>query len=99
LPNLRFEDDGSLRLDGLPSTRGSERARTLLAQAIEGALNAMRRELGLPVRADYFFTTTNFKADAHFTALRCYVDVTSMLIKHLRQKSGSSLDQSQYHLR
>ena len=157
LPDLRFEDDGSLRLDGQPLTRGSDRARTLLAQANKGAniivledassrfdvafcrvvpgqwtqgesnrppayvvlidfkdfqqlsgdaearaafdvgwgvlheidhvvnesndatdneeigecedhINAMRLELGLPVRADYFFTRTTFKADANFNA-------------------------------
>jgi len=155
LSELRFDDDGSLRLDSKPSTRGSERARALLAQAIEGAnviviedasgrsdvafcrvvrgrwmrseanrppayvvlidfkdfqqlsgdaearaafdagwgllheidhvvngsedaddakqtgecedhINAMRLELGLPIRTDYFFTNTTFKTDANF---------------------------------
>ena len=157
LTALRFDDDGALRLDGKPLTRGSERARALLAQAVGGAnviviedasarsdvafcrvvrgrwlrgesnkppayvvlidfkdfqqlsgdaearaafdagwgllhevdhvvnssedaddakqtgecedhINAMRLELGLPIRADYFFTNTNFKADANFNA-------------------------------
>ncbi len=157
LTELRFDDDGALRLDGKPLTRGSERARALLAQAVAGAnviviedasgrsdiafcrvvngrwvqgeankppayvvlidfkdfkqlsgdaearaafdvgwgllheidhvvsgsedpndkkdvgecedhINAMRLELGLPARADYFFTNTNFKADADFNA-------------------------------
>jgi len=157
LRDLRFEDDGSLRLEGQVLTSGSERARALLAQANKGAnvivledassrsdvafcrvvrgkwvhgaanrppayvvlidfkdfeqlsgdaearaafdvgwgvlheidhvvndsedandvqeigecedhINAMRLELGLPVRADYFFTSANFNADANFNA-------------------------------
>ena len=155
LNELKFDDDGALRLDGKPLTHGSERARALLAQAVEGAnvivledasgrsdvafcrvvrgrwvagetnkppayvvlidfkdfqqlsgdaearaafdvgwgllheidhvvngsedaddakeigecenhINAMRLELGLPTRADYFFTNINFKSDPNF---------------------------------
>jgi hypothetical protein len=36
LTNLRFESDGALHLDGQPA-RGSERARALLSEAINGA--------------------------------------------------------------
>ena len=155
LTELRFDSDGMLRLDGHRVAQGSESARTLLAQAIEGAnviiledassrtdvafcrvvrgrwvrgeankppayvvlidfkdfqqlsgdaearaafdvgwgllheidhvvndsddakdakttgecedhINAMRREVGLPVRTDYFFTAANFKSEANF---------------------------------
>jgi hypothetical protein len=179
LPDLTFEDDGSLRLDGEPLTRGSERARTLLAQANKGAniivledassrsdvafcrvvrgrwargesnqppayvvlidfkdfhqlsgdaearaaldvgwgvlheidhvvndsedstsseeigecenhINAMRLELGLPVRADYFFASTNFKADANFNAR--YVRLS------FERKDDSSLQTKRYWL-
>lgn len=179
LPDLRFEDDGSLCLDGQPLTRGSERARTLLGQANKGAniivledassrfdvafcrvvpgqwvqgesnrppayvvlidfkdfqqlsgdaearaafdvgwgvlheidhvvndsddatdteeigecedhINAMRLELGLPVRADYFFTSTSFKADANFTAR--YVRLS------FERRTESSLQTKRYWL-
>ena len=36
LTNLKFDANGSLRLDGDVSTRGSESARTLLSQALNG---------------------------------------------------------------
>jgi len=156
LTELRFESDGSLRLDG-QQTRGSQRARALLAEAVQGAnviiledassradvafcrvvrgrwlradsakppayvvlidfkdfeqlsgdaearaafdvgwgllheidhvvkgsedskdagivgdcedhINQMRLELGLPVRADYFFSRAYLKADPNFSA-------------------------------
>ena len=36
--------------------------------ACEDHINQMRRELGLPVRAEYFFTRAYLKADANFSA-------------------------------
>ncbi|HEV8431434.1 MAG TPA: hypothetical protein VGQ41_26270 [Pyrinomonadaceae bacterium] len=36
LPNLKFDADGSLRLNGVPEPRGSQSARALLSQAING---------------------------------------------------------------
>ena len=157
LTELKFDANGSLRLDGEPAKRGSESARTLLSQALAGPnfiviedassrsdvgfarvvrgrwlrgdstnppayvvlidftdfhrlsgdaearaafdvgwgllhevdhvvrdsedaqdqtgigecedhINRMRREVGLPIRVDYFFTRTYVKADANFSA-------------------------------
>lgn len=34
----------------------------------EDHINAVRIEVDLPIRADYYFTRTDFKADANFTA-------------------------------
>ena len=36
LTNLKFDANGSLRLDGEPATRGSQSARDLLSQAVKG---------------------------------------------------------------
>jgi len=157
LTNLKFDANGSLRLDGEPATRGSESARALLSQALKGPnfiiiedassrsdvafarvvrgrwlrgestnppayvvlidftdfhrlsgdaearaafdvgwgllhevdhvvsdsedaqdqeavgecedhINRMRREVGLPIRVDYFFSRAYLKADANFNA-------------------------------
>jgi len=179
LSDLKFDAQGSLTLGSKPSTHGSAKARTLLAQAIEGAnviiledassrsdvafcrvvrarwtrdesnrppayvvlidfrdfqqlsgdaearaafdvgwgllheldhvvtnsedatnpkeigqceehINAMRLEVGLPVRVDYFFNRAKFKTDANFSA------------RHVRLSferwDGSSLKPKRYWL-
>jgi hypothetical protein len=48
---------------------GSEDAENVEAIGdCEDHINAMRLEVGLPVRADYFFTRASFKADSNFNA-------------------------------
>ncbi len=70
---------------------GSEDAKDAKAiGACEDHINEMRLEVGLPTRADYFFTRAYLKADANFNA--CYVRLS------FERRDQTSLQTKRYWL-